>query len=157
MKDYFMLIVLTVFLILCGGLSASAQGDDDLDLRATVQSIGARSRAEITRVSDRGANVGRALSLQAEGDEALRRGEVALAAEDYGRAREALSVLDRERSLALGERSRANIDLQRAERGGEDISWAAAKVSDGNRAFDSGNYVTAGMDYAEARADLIGD
>jgi hypothetical protein len=157
MKDYFMLIVLTVFLILCGGLSASAQGDDDLDLRATVQSIGARSRAEITRVGDRGANVGRALSLQAEGDEALRRGEVALAAEDYGRAREALSVLDRERSLALGERSRANIDLQRAERGGEDISWAAAKVSDGNRAFDSGNYVTAGMDYAEARADLIGD
>jgi hypothetical protein len=84
MKDYFMLIVLTVFLILCGGLSASAQGDDDLDLRATVQSIGARSRAEITRVGDRGANVGRALSLQAEGDEALRRGEVALAAEDYG-------------------------------------------------------------------------
>jgi hypothetical protein len=157
MKDYFMLIVLTVFLILCGGLSASAQGDDDLDLRATVQSIGARSRAEITRVGDRGANVGRALSLQAEGDEALRRGEVALAAEDYGRAREALSVLDRERSLALGERSRANIDLQRAERGGEDISWAAAKVSDGNRAFDSGNYVTAGMDYAEARADLIGN
>jgi hypothetical protein len=157
MKDYFMLIVLTVFLILCGGLSASAQGNDDLDLRATVQSIGARTRAEITRVGDRGANVGRALSLQAEGDEALRRGEVALAAEDYGRAREALSVLDRERSLALGERSRANIDLQRAERGGEDISWAAAKVSDGNRAFDSGNYVTAGMDYAEARADLIGD
>jgi hypothetical protein len=157
MKDYFMLIVLTVFLILCGGLSASAQGDDDLDLRATVQSIGARNRAEITRVGDRGANVGRALSLQAEGDEALRRGEVALAAQDYGRAREALSVLDRERSLALGERSRANIDLQRAERGGEDISWAAAKVSDGNRAFDSGNYVTAGMDYAEARADLIGD
>jgi hypothetical protein len=82
---------------------------------------------------------------------------VALAAQDYGRAREALSVLDREWSLALGERSRANIDLQRAERGGEDISWAAAKVSDGNRAFDSGNYVTAGMDYAEARADLIGD
>jgi hypothetical protein len=157
MKDYFMLIVLTVFLILCGGLSASAQGDDDLDLRATVQSIGARNRAEITRVGDRGANVGRALSLQAEGDEALRRGEVALAAQDYGRAREALSVLDRERSLALGERSRANIDLQRAERGGEDISWAAAKVSDGNRAFDSGNYVTARMDYAEARADLIGD
>jgi hypothetical protein len=66
-------------------------------------------------------------------------------------------VLDRERSLALGERSRANIDLQRAESGGEDISWAAAKVSDGNRAFDSGNYVTAGMDYAEARADLIGN
>jgi hypothetical protein len=72
-------------------------------------------------------------------------------------ARAAISIRNRERSFALGERSRANIDLQRAERGGEDISWAAAKVSDGNRAFDSGNYVTAGMDYAEAHADLIGD
>jgi hypothetical protein len=74
-------------------------------------------------------------------------------------ARAAISISNRERSLslALDERSRASLDLQRAERGGEDISWAAAKVSDGNRAFDSGNYVTAGLDYAVARADLIGD
>lgn len=157
MKDYLLPFFLTVFLILCGGLSVLAQDNSDLDLRPTVQSIGARTRAEITRVGDRGANVGRALSLQAAGDEALRRGELALAAEDYGRAREAISVLDRERSVALDERSRANIDLQRAERAGEDISWAADKLSAGNRAFDSGNYVTAGMDFAEARADLIGD
>lgn len=157
MKDYLLPFFLTVFLILCGGLSVLAQDNSDLDLRPTVQSIGARTRAEITRVGDRGANVGRALSLQAAGDEALRRGELALAAEDHGRAREAISVLDRERSVALDERSRANIDLQRAERAGEDISWAADKLSAGNRAFDSGNYVTAGMDFAEARADLIGD
>jgi hypothetical protein len=100
--------------------------------------------------------VGRALSLQAQGDQALRRGELALAAEDYGRAREALSVLDRERVLALEERSRAASDLRRAERDGDDITWAAAKLSEGNRAFDTANYVTADIDYAEARANLIG-
>jgi len=37
-----------------------------------------------------------------------------MAAEDYGRAREALNVLDHERSLAVEERSRAALDLQRA-------------------------------------------
>jgi hypothetical protein len=63
--------------------------------------------------------------LQAEGDQALRRGELALAAEDYGRGREALSVIDRERSLAVEERSRAALDLQRAQREGDDIVWAA--------------------------------
>jgi hypothetical protein len=94
--------------------------------------------------------------LQAEGDQALRHGKLALAAEDYGRAREALSVLDRERSLAVEERSRAALDLQRALREGNDIAWAAGKLSDGNRAFASGN-ITADLDYAEARADLIGD
>ena len=121
-----------------------------------MQSIGAQTRGEITRVGDHGANVGRALSLQAEGDQALQRGELALAAEDYGRAREALSVRDSQRSLAIEERSRAALDLRRAERDGDDIAWAAAKLSDGNHAFDTGNYVTADIDYAEARADLIG-
>ena len=142
---------------LCGVSSiALVQANGDSDLRAAVQSIGAHTRAEITRVADHGANVGRALSLQAEGDQALRRGELALAAEDYGRGREALSVLDRKRSLAVEERSRAALDLQRAQREGDDIAWAAGKLSDGNRAFASGN-ITADLDYAEARADLIGD
>jgi len=156
MKTLFVPFVALTFLTL-GSISsvALAQSSGDLNLRAAVQSIGSRTRAEITRVGDHGTNVGRALSLQAEGDQALRRGELALAAEDYGRAREALSVLDRERLLAVAERSRAAIDLQRAQRNGDDIAWAAAKVSDGNRAFATGNYITADIDYAEARADLI--
>jgi hypothetical protein len=158
MKTLFTPIVAFTFLILCIAPSAaSAQVNSDQDFRAAVQAIGARTRAEITRISDLGVNVDRALRLQAEGDQALRRGELALAAEDYGRAREAVSVLDRERSLALEERSRVRLDLDRAQRHGDDIAWAAAKVSDGNRAFASGNYVTADIDYAEARADLIGD
>jgi hypothetical protein len=155
MKTMFVAIVAFTGLILFGVQSASAQ-TPDADFQASVQSIGARTRSEITSVGDRGANVGRALSLQAEGDQALRRGELALAAEDYGRAREAVSVLDRERSLAITERSRAALDLREAGREGDDIAWAAAKLSDGNRAFDTGNYVTADIDYAEARADLIG-
>jgi len=158
MKTLFMPIAALTFLTLCGAFStASAQINGDRDFRPAVQAIGARTRTEITRVSDRGANVGRALRLQAEGDQALRRGELVLAAEDYGRAREAVSVLDSERSLAVEERSRASLDFERAQRAGDDIAWAAVKLSDGNRAFASGNYVTADIDYAEARADLIGD
>jgi hypothetical protein len=158
MKTWFVPIAALTVLTLCGALSmAVAQANGDPQLRAAVQSIGSRTRAEITRISDHGANVGRALSLQAEGDQALRRGDLAVAAEDYGRAREAVSVLDRERALAAEERSRAAFDLQRAQREGDDIAWAAAKLSDGNRAYASGNYVTADIDYAEARADLIGD
>jgi len=49
------------------------------------------------------------------------------------------------------------LDLQRAQREGDDIAWAAGKLSDGNRAFANGNYITADLDDAEARADLIGD
>jgi hypothetical protein len=75
------------------------------------------------------------LSLQAEGDQALGRGE----------------------SLAAKERSGAVSDLRRAQREGDDIAWAATKLSDGNRTFATGNYITADIDYAEGRADLIGD
>jgi hypothetical protein len=157
MKTFFVAIAALTFLTLCGEQSALPQTNGDMDFRAGVQSIGARTRTEITRVGDRGANVGRALGLQAEGDQALRRGELALAAEDYGRAREAVSVLDRERLLAAEERSHAASDLQRAQRNGDDIAWAAAKLSDGNQAFATGNYLTAGIDYAEARTDLTGD
>jgi hypothetical protein len=149
--------VLLLFIVSAAFSFVSAQTDTDHAVQAAVQSIGAGTRAEITRVSDHGANVGRALRLQAEGDQALRRGELALAAEDYGRAREAVSVLDRERTLATEERSRARIDLDRAQRAGDDIAWAAARLSEGNRAFYDGNYVEADIDYAEARADLVGE
>jgi hypothetical protein len=134
--------------------TASAQSDTDHALQASVQSIGANTRAEITRVGNHGANVSRALRLQSDGDQALRRGELAIAAEDYGRAREALSVLDRERKSAIEERSRARLELERAQKAGDDIGWAAEKISDANRAFDAGNYVDAEIDFAEARADL---
>jgi tetratricopeptide (TPR) repeat protein len=144
--------------VLCVIASAGlAEPASDEDPSAAVQAIGARARAEITRVGNHGVNVDRALSWQAQGDQALRRGQLALAAEDYGRARESVSVLDRQRQLALTERSRAATDLERAQRHGDDIAWAAAKLSDGNRAFASGNYVTADIDYAEARTDLGGD
>jgi hypothetical protein len=157
MKTSVLSIAILAFVTLwfCSAL-AFAQANDNQDPRASVQAIGAQTRAEITRSGDQGANVGRALSLQAEGDEALRRGELAHAAEDYGRAREVLYVLDRERTLAIEERSRASLDLQRAQREGDDIAWAATKLSDGNRAFARGDYATAGIEFAEARADLIG-
>jgi hypothetical protein len=143
--------------IASGTLStASAQTDSDHSLQASVQSIGAGTRAEITLVGNRGANVSRALRLQSDGDQALRRGELAVAAEDYGRAREALSVLDRERRSAIEERSRARLDLERAQKAGDDIAWAAEKISDGNHAFDNGNYVDADINYAEARTELAG-
>jgi hypothetical protein len=160
MKFAILPIIAAVVLTLGGAFSiASAQSYDDQapGFRAAVQAIGSRTRAEITRVGDRGANVDRALRLQAEGDQALRQGELAVAAEDYGRAREALSVLDRERALAVQGRSEANLDLERAQRDGDDIAWAAQKMSNGNRALATGNYVTADIDYAEARADLIGN
>jgi hypothetical protein len=150
----------TVFIFLLAGSAFSmlwAQTDCTEDLRTDVQSIGARTRAEITRVSDRGANVDRALRFQADGDQALRRGELALAAQDYGRAQETASVLDRERVQALDARSRANLDLERAQRTGDDIAWAAAKMSNGNRALSDGDYVEAQLDFAEARADLVGE
>jgi hypothetical protein len=156
MKILLVPIAALTILTLCGVSPLLAQANNDLDMQAAVESIGARTRAEITQIGNRGANVGRALRLQADGDQALRRGELALAAEDYGRAREALNVLDRERLLAVAERSRAALDLRRAERDGDDIAWAAAKISDGNRALATGNYVTADMDYAAARADLLG-
>ncbi|HJU11074.1 MAG TPA: hypothetical protein VJ728_09360 [Candidatus Binataceae bacterium] len=156
MKILLVPIVALAFFTLYAVSPALAQTNTNPDFRASVQSIGAQTRAEISKAGDQGANVDRPLRLQADGDQALRRGELAIAAEDYGRAREAVSVLDRERSLAIAERSRASLDLDRAQREGDDIAWAAARVSDGNHAFNTGNYVTADMDYAEARADLIG-
>ena len=79
-----------------------------------------------------------------------------MAAQDYGRAHEAASALDSQRVQALNERSLANIDLERAARNGGDTSWAAQKVSIGNQALNNGDYLRAALDFAEARADLVG-
>jgi hypothetical protein len=145
-------------LLIAGGAvpSAWAQMGCGQNMRAAVQEIGANVRAEIARVGDRGANMSRALHFQAEGDEALRNGDLAMAAQDYGRANEAASVLSVQRINALNERSLANIDLQRAQRNGDDTAWAAQRFSIGNQALSDGDYLHAALDYAEARADLVG-
>ncbi|MBV8774087.1 MAG: hypothetical protein JO166_17410 [Deltaproteobacteria bacterium] len=153
------LSVVSAFTLLIAGSAVSsvrAQAPCGLDFSAAVQAIGANVRAEITRVGDRGANMNRALRFQAAGDEALRRGDLAMAAQDYGRAHEAASALDSQRVQALNERSLANIDLERAARNGGDTSWAAQKVSIGNQALNNGDYLRAALDFAEARADLVG-
>ena len=61
--------VLTGFLI-SGVLPLWAQPSTD-PIEATVQSLGSRTRAEIAKVSQRGANSDRALRFQEEGDQAL--------------------------------------------------------------------------------------
>src|SRR5713226_4447437 len=59
-------------------------------LRAT-QVLGARVRNDIAVSGARGADTSVALNYQARGDDALSRGELTMAAEQYGRAEEALT------------------------------------------------------------------
>lgn len=121
-----------------------------------AQAIGAQTRAEITRLSSRGADVDRALKLQAEGDQALRDGYPVRAAEDYGRAREAVSVLERERIRAADVRAETHRDLERTRRNGNvDLAQAENFNQKGDDAFDRGDYTAAQVYYAIARADAV--
>jgi hypothetical protein len=82
----FFLGAIVITLALSGGTSyLSAQPPED-STEAAVQSLGSKTRAEITRAGKSGADTDRALRFQMEGDQALRRNELAHAAEEYGRA-----------------------------------------------------------------------
>jgi hypothetical protein len=91
-----------------------------------------------------------------EGDQALRRNELAHAAEEYGRAEETLSALNRERTNAVQARTRAARELIRARRTGPVVARAQYEIEKGNLALDNGDYVEAQLHYDEARAFLAG-
>ena len=135
-----------------GAAAQSAAASDDGENAA--QALGSRTRAEITRLSAHGADADRALRLQAEGDQALRRGDTVRAAEDYGRAEEAISVLDRERLHATNVRAQTHRELERTQRaGGVNMAQAESFNQKGDDAFDNGDYTDAEVYYAIARAD----
>jgi hypothetical protein len=124
------------------------------DFGTGVQSLGSRTRAMITSVSGHGADVDRPLRYQAQGDQALRRGDLIRAAEDYGRAEEAISVLDTQRVQARNARARTLREIEHARRHGTDIAQAEIEYQRGDQAMDNGDFVNAELHYAQARASL---
>jgi hypothetical protein len=144
--------VLTGFLI-SGVLPLWAQPSSD-PIEATVQSLGSRTRAEIAKVSQRGADSDRALRFQEEGDQALRRGELIRAAEEYGRVEEIVDTLNREHTSAIKERARAEHELARARRAGLPAARAEDELEEGNKALSDGDYADAQIHYHEARTIL---
>jgi hypothetical protein len=155
MRKFFLGAIVTT-LALSGGTSyLCAQATEDTT-EAAVQSLGSKTRAEITRAGKGGADTDRALRFQTEGDQALRRNELAHAAEEYGRAEETLNALNRERTDAVQARTRAARELMRAQRVGTVTARAQDEIEKGNLALDNGDYVEAQIHYDEARAFLAG-
>jgi hypothetical protein len=153
-KFFLGLIVIT--LALADGTSyLSAQSMED-STEAAVQSLGSKTRSEIAQAGKGGADTDRALRFQTEGDKALRRNELAHAAEEYGRAEETLNALNRERTNAVQARTRAARELMRARRAGTITARAQDEIEKGNWALDNGDYVEAQLHYDEARAFLAG-
>ena len=118
---------------------------------ARVQALGAKIRAAITALAIHNADTDRALSLQSEGDRALRDHDLVRAVENYGRAEEAVSVLQRERVSAREARARTDDELRRAQRAGANVANAESYSTRGDQALETGNYHTAEVYYAEAR------
>ncbi len=148
-------LVISMFLI-AGGISyCNAQSYASFDPDSAAQSLGSRSLAAISRANRYGVDTSRAMRYQAEGDEALHRGNVVRAAEDYGRAEEAIRVLETERKQALEERRTAQRDIDRARRNGTyNLGAAELDFQHGDEALQDGDYITAQMYFAEARASL---
>jgi hypothetical protein len=115
---------------------------------------GSGARAEITRLGIRNADTARALKFQSDGDQALRDNDPVRAAEDYGRAEEAVSVLERERISARDARTKIDNELRRAQRDDGNVADAESYSRRGDQALETGNYHTAEVYYAEARAQL---
>jgi len=124
------------------------------NFESAVQSLGSRTRSEIAKASEHGDDSDHALRLQEAGDRALRHGELARAAEEYGRAEEAIDSLDREQTAAVEERTRAERELAKARRSGVATARAEDELKEGNRYLDNGDYVDAQMHYHEARVNL---
>jgi hypothetical protein len=145
-------VALTAFLI-NGASLLRAQTESD-SLEATVQSLGSRSRAEIAKMSQNGVDSDRALRFQDEGDQALRRGEVTCAAEEYGRVEEVIDTLNREHATPIEERARAEHELARPHRVGVPAARAEDELEKGNKALSDGDYSDAQIHYHEARTIL---
>jgi hypothetical protein len=121
----------------------------------TIHSLASRSLAMISHASRYGIDTARAMHYQTEGDEALHRGDFVRAAEECGRAEEAVRILEVERSQALDARRIAGRDLNRARVNGTyNVGPAEIDFQHGNEALSTGDYVTAQLYYAEARASL---
>jgi hypothetical protein len=151
-------IIMLAYVFVIGGLSW-AQDNDNLSStmaadKNAAQSIAARTRTEISRLGVHNIDTDRALRMQSEGDRALRNNEPVRAAEYYGRAEEAAHVLDRESTTARDARDSTDRAISRAQRGGENVAQAESYKVRGDQALESGNYHTAEVYYAEARADL---
>ena len=120
-------------------LAQSAASDNLSGPLSAAQSLGARTRAEITRLGIHNADTNRALALQRDGDQALRDRDP-VKAEDYGRAEEAVSMRDRERVSAREARSKTDAALQRAKSAGADVAAAERLGASGDQALATGNY-----------------
>ena len=151
-RSLFLVTALSIFLT-AGSLSLRAQVASD-SVESAVQVLGSKTRAEIAKVSQRGVDSDRALRFQEEGDQALRRGELTRAAEEYGRAEEVVDTLNREHAIAVDERASAERELTRAHRAGIPTARAEDELKEGNKALNDGAYIDAKIHYHEARATL---
>jgi hypothetical protein len=157
MGKFFLALIVITLALSAGTSYLCAQPIEDSS-EAAVQSLGSKTRIEITRAGKSGADTDtdRALRFQTEGDQALRRHELVHAAEEYGRAEEALNALKRERANAVQAQTRAARELMRARRAGRVAARAEDEIEKGNRALDNGDYVEAQIHYDDARAFLAG-
>jgi hypothetical protein len=120
-----------------------------------LHSLASRSLAMISNASRRGVDTSEAMRFQTEGDAAMHRGDLVRAAEDYGRAEEAVRVSEIERSQALDARRIAGRALNRARVNGTyNLGPAEIDFQHGNEALSTGDFITAQLYYAEARASL---
>jgi hypothetical protein len=108
----------------------------------------------ITRVSGHGADAGLPLRYQSDGDRALRHGDLIRAAEEYGRAEQAVSTLETQRIHAQNARTRAKEEISRARRDGSNIAEAEIDYQRGDQSLDNGDFVNAELYYSRARASL---
>jgi hypothetical protein len=80
--------------------SSAVSNNESSAVVAKAQSLGARAQAEITCLGIHNTDTARGLKFQSDGDQVLRDNDPVRAAEDYGRAEEAVSVLERKRISA---------------------------------------------------------
>ena len=155
MKYAIAMLVVPIFFVTAGISYCNAQSYAAFNPDSAAQSLGSRSLAAISRANRYGIDTSRAMRYQAEGDEALHRGNVVRAAEDYGRAEEAIRVLQTERQQAVQERRIDQRELDRARRlGTYNLAPAEIDFQHGLEALQDGDYITAQMYFAEARASL---
>ncbi len=118
MKHWLLTAITASFFLGSGNLYyVCAQSTTEDSPERAVQSLGSRTRAEITRVGRyRGCRARTALSIRRRSSLAARRADESR--RRYGRAEETVSVLQRERSSAMEARPRALKEIERARGAG---------------------------------------
>jgi hypothetical protein len=148
------LVISAIFILGLNFSYCTADQSAFADSERAVQSLGSRTRAMITRVSAQGGDADVPLRYQSEGDGALRHGDLIRAAEEYGRAEQAVSTLETQRVHAQNARALAQKEISRARRDGSDIAQAEMNYQRGDQSLDDGDFVNAELYYARARASL---